>query len=233
MPHEVTEETRETIHVLELDRTPRPQKLAAERAYFDGAHEVRFTERTFRPKHGSDLDDIRAFVDSLEVRRREPAPLPAPPAVVPVNVPQKIPDHYRTPLEAVIRGALISVDTVHRAGAGTVVDVAWESEDEGERRGLYVIENDAARPYDNIASSVDSLPPPKIEPTAAPADVAAAEPARAPEPTAPAPKKKGLLGKFGKKTSEPEEEPARAAAPEPEAPNDEPKKRRFGFGRSK
>lgn len=229
MPHEVTEETRETIHVLELDRTPRQQKLAAERAYFDGAHEVRFTERTFRPKHGSDLDDIRAFVDSLEVRRREPRPLPAPPTVVPVNVPQKIPDHYRTPLEAVIRGALISVDTVHRAGAGTVVDVAWESEDEGERRGLYIIEDDVARPFDSVAANVDSLPPPKVE--RAPADAAAREDAHAPEPSAPAPAKKGLLGKFGKKLkSEPAPEPA---TPERASPQEEPKKRRFGFGRGK
>lgn len=230
MPHEVTEETRETIHVLELDRTPRPQKLAAERAYFDGAHEVRFTERTFRPKQGSNLDDIRAFVDSLEVRRREVPPLPTPPVVAPVQVPQKIPDHYRTPLEAAIRGALISVDTVHRVGAGTVVDVAWESEDEGERRGLYIIEDDVATPYDSVASSVDSLPAPRVN---APPAQEAAPPQEAPPAQSEKQEKKGLLGKFGKKTTKPEPAPAPTAVREPAAPQEEPKKRRFGFGRGK
>lgn len=222
MAHEVTQETRETIHVLELDRTPRPTKLAAERAYLDGAHEVRFTERTFRPKHGADLDDIRAFVDSLEVVRREPVPLPPPPASVPVDVPAKIPDHYRIPLEAVIRGALLSVETVHRVGTGTVVDVAWESEDEGERRALYVIEDDVAKPYENVAADVDGLPPPRIEQSAE----AGAEPTPAvPTEAAPEkPAKKGLLGRFGKKE--------KAAEPEPKS-EPEKTKRRFGFGRGK
>lgn len=230
MPHEVTQESRETLHVLELDRTPRPQKLAAERAYFDGAHEVRFTERTFRPKRGAELDDIRAFVDSLEIVRREMPPLPPAPVSVPVNVASRIPDHYRVPLEAAIRGALISVETVHRVGTGTVVDVAWESEDEGERRALYVIEDDVAKPYENVAADVDSLPAPKIErrePEAAPE--ARSEPA----PAADRKEKKGLLGRFGKKEktaepiAEPGPEPATSSSPE------EPKKRRFGFGRGK
>lgn len=226
MPQEVTEEKRENLHVLELDRTPRPQKLAAERAYFDGAHEVRFTERTFRPRHGADLEEVRAFVDSLEVRRRDILPLPEAPAVVPVHVAPKIPDHYREPLERAIRGALLSVDTVHRVGTGVVVDVAWESEDEGERRGLYLIEDDQARPYDAVASKVDELPAPQAAeaPTPEPVAPPQPEPAAAPEP---APKKKGLMGRFGKKEkTAPEPEPA--AEPEPQE-----KKRRFGFGRGK
>lgn len=213
---ELTEETRETLHVLELDRTPLPRKIAAERAYFDGAHGVRFTERTFRPRHDASLEDVRAFVDSLRVERRAIPVLPQPPAPIPVRVPPKIPDHYRAPLERAIRGGLISVETVHRAGSGTVVDVLWESEDEGERRGLFVIEGDVARPHDAVASTVDALPAPKVE-AEAPSPPAAAEPS----PEKPA--KKGLLGRFGK------EKPAPSPAPESE----EPKKRRFGLRRGK
>lgn len=231
MPQEVTEDKRESLHVIELDRTPRPQKLAAERAYFDGAHEVRFTERTFRPRHGADLDEIRAFVDSLEIKRREPPPLPLPPESAPVSVAPKIPDHYREPLERVIRGALINVETVHRVGTGTVVDVAWESEDEGERRGLFIIEDDVARPFDSVASTVDELPAPRDERAPAPAAEPTPEPSTeaAPAPPAEEPKKKGLLGRFGRK-EKPAAEPAPEAEPEP-AP--EAKKRRFGFGRGK
>lgn len=227
MPQEVTEETRETIHVVELDRTPRPQKLAAERAYFDGAHEVRFTERTFRPKHAADIDEIRAFVDTLEVRRRELPPLPPPPAsVLPASVPPKIPEHYRAPLEAAIRGSLLSVDTVHRVGSGTVVDVLWESEDEGERRALYVIEDDVARPYESVATSVDALPAPRVAPSAQGA--AWPQEVRSARDKA----KKGLLGKFGRKPKpEPQPEPDRE--PEGASAKEEPKKRRFGFGRGK
>ncbi|HET6406187.1 MAG TPA: hypothetical protein VFH78_16230 [Candidatus Thermoplasmatota archaeon] len=232
MPHEVTEETRETIHVLDLDRTPRPQKLAAERAYFDGAHEVRFTERTFRPRHDASLDEIRDFVDSLEVRRRELPPLPQAPVSVPVNVRPKIPDHYREPLEAAIRGALISVETVHRVGTGIVVDVAWESADEGERRALYLIEDGVARPYEAVASTVDALPVPATAAPAPPTPEPAAEPAPGAATPEEAKPKKGLLGRFGRKSApEPRPEPA----PQPDAPaSDAPaKKRRFGFGRGK
>lgn len=213
---EVTEETRETLSVLELDRTLRPEKLRLERQYFDGAHEVRFTERTFRPKHGADLDEVRSFVDSLEVRRREIAPLPPPPKVEPMVVTPKIPDHYRAPLEKAIRGTLVSVETVHRIGTGTVVDVAWESADEGEKRGLYLITDDEAKPYTDVASKIDELPAP-----AAPAAPEAA-PAPAPEPApaaADAPKRK--LG-FGKKKEK---------APEPPKVDEGPKKKRFGFGK--
>ena len=176
---EVVEETRETLSILELDRTPRPEKLRLERQYFDGAHEVRFTERTFRPKHGADLDEVRSFVDSLEVRRRAIEPLPPAPKVEPVVVAPKIPDHYRTPLEKAIRGTLVSVETVHRIGTGTVVDVAWESADEGERRGLYLIQDDEARPYTDVAAKIDDLP--------APASPAPPGEAASPQPEAPAP----------------------------------------------
>ena len=229
MSQEVTEETRETLHVLELDRTPRPQKMAAERAYFDGAHEVRFTQRTFRPKHGADIDEIRAFVDSLDVRRREAhgAPPPLPQAPAPVAVPPKIPDHHREPLEAAIRGSLLSVDTAHRVGSGTVVDVAWESRDEGRRRALFIIEGGVARPFEDVEATVDSLPAPKVDAPSAPEPTPSMErPAPSEEKAEERKEKKGLLGRFGK-------EKAADAPPKDEPAGEEPKKRRFGFGRGK
>lgn len=225
MTQEVNVETRETLHVLEQTRMERPQKLAAERSYFDGAHEVRFTERSFHPRQGASIDEVRAFVDSLDVKRRELPPLPEiAPAERPAVLP-KIPDHYREPLEAVIRGALISVDTVHRVGTNVVVDVAWESEDEGERRGLYIIEDGKARPQSEVDSNVDSLPAPRAPRAEGPAS--ASEPASAPasEPASASEKPKKRFG-FGKK-----EKPAEPAPSEAPAPAEEPRKRRFGFGK--
>lgn len=206
---EVVEETRESLSVLDLDRKPRPEKMAAERAYFDGAHEVRFTERTFRPKHPAALDDIRAFVDSLEVRRREPvAPLPplAPPE--PVAVEPRIPDHYREPLEKVLTGSLLRVETVHRVGTGTVVDVEWE--DEGARKGLFLIDEDGARPFEAVASKVDDLPAPRVEPEAK-AEASGATPVPPPD------EKKRRFGL--RKPKEPTEP---KGAEEPKAPAAEP-----------
>jgi len=167
--NEVVEETRETLSVLDLDRTPRPEKLKLERSFFDGAHEVRFTERTFRPKHAANLDEVRAFVDSLDIKRREVHALPPAPKLEPVVARSRIPDHYRAPLERVIQGTLVSVETVHRIGTGTVVDVAWESRDEGERRGLYLITDDEAKPYTDVAATIDELPPPASPVTEGPA----------------------------------------------------------------
>lgn len=217
---EVVEETRESLAVLDLDRKPRPQKMAAERAFFDGAHEVRYTERTFRPKHGADLDDIRTFIDSLEVRRREVPALPQP-APVHVEARPQVPDHYRGPLERAIAGTLVSVETVHRVGTGTVVDVAWETSDGALQRGLYLIVDDEARPYTDVATKIDDLPAPSVPPAVSPeTQSGAASAAPAPPPT-----KKRLLG-FGKRSEAP------APAPPPaEAPADEPRKKRFGFGK--
>lgn len=218
---EVVEETRETLSMLELDNTPRPEKLRLERSYFDGAHEVRFTERTFRPKHSADLDDVRRFVDSLEVRRRDVPPLPQLPTLEPVSVPPSVPEPYRAPLERVIRGALVSVETVHRIGTGTVVDVAWESRDEGERRGLYIIQDDEARPYTEVTASIDDLP----VPAAPEPETASRGPSPTPDPT-PA---KRMLG-FGRKTAKDAEAPE-SPAPASSKGAEEPKKKRFGFGR--
>lgn len=213
---EVVEETRETLSVIPQDRMPRPEKMAAERAFFDGAHEVRFTERSFRPKHGAALDDVRAFVDSLAVQRREPPAAPLPPPPAPLMAQPRIPDHYRDPLERVIRGALVKVETVHRVGTGTVVDVEWEAEDEGLRKGLFVIDDEGARPFEAVASQVDELPVPvQAAPTSSPAPVDAAPP----------PAKKGRLG-FGRRKGS--EAPPSASEPPVEEPA---KKRRFGLRR--
>lgn len=227
---EVTEETRETLSVLELERTPRPEKMRLERAFFDGAHEVRYTERTFRPRAGAGLDEVRAFVDSLDVRKRAPQPLPEAPRAVPVAVPPTIPEHYREPLEAVVRGSLTSVETVHRVGTGTVVDAAWEAPDGSLQRGLYLVTDGVARPYENVATRVDELPAPPVERKE---QAPAAEPA----PASPTPQtdaraeKKRLLGFGRKKDAKPEPEaPKDAPAADPPA-EEAPKKRRFGFGR--
>lgn len=224
---EVQEELQEALSILELPNTPRPEKLRRERAYFDGAHEVRFTERTFRPKHAADIDEIRAFVDSLEIRRRAVAPLPEPIAPAAPHVAPKVPDHYRTPLEGVIQGALVSVETVHRVGTGTVVDVVWEDATGGLTRGLFLVDDGTARPYEEVTSKVDELPPPRV-PTIAPV-APEVPPAAPPAPlTAPEMPKKRLLG-FGKKKEGPVTDAA-DAAPSP-APNADVKKRRFGFGK--
>jgi hypothetical protein len=215
---EVIEETRETLSVLELDRKPRSEKLAAERAFFDGAHEVRLTERTFRPKHDAALDEIRAFVDSLEVRRHE---VPSLPVLAPMHVEARpqVPEHYRAPLERAIRGTLVSVETVHRVGTGTVVDVAWEPRDGGLQRALFLVVEDEARPYSDVASKIDGLAPP-----AAPRQLSG--PDRPEAPLSSPPEKKRILG-FGKRKETPGPEPVDSA---PKA-EDEPKKRRFGFGK--
>jgi hypothetical protein len=216
---EVVEESQESLSILDLDRTPRPEKMRRESSYFDGAHEVHFTERAFKPRHDATLDEVRAFVDALEVRRREIAPLPAPEPVPVASAAPRIPDHYREPLERVIAGALVSVETVHRVGTGTVVDVAWEPADGGLRRGLFLVKDGDATPYDDVASRIDALPTPAARAPEFP-EVPAPAPAAAPLPP---PEKKGLMGRFGKK-KEPE---AQAPPPEPAAE----KKRRFGFGK--
>lgn len=168
---EVVTETREELHLVEQERTPRVQKSALEAKWFDGEHEVAFSERAFKPRHGADLDEIRSFVDALEIRKRDLPPLPeikrtelaAPPAV---------PDHYRAPLEAVIEGVLVGVETIHRVGTGTVVEAQWEDKQGALQRALFLVEGDTARPYDNVASRIDELPAPdapRAEGTPAPA----------------------------------------------------------------
>lgn len=192
---EVTEETRETLSVLDLDRKPRPEKTALENAYFDGAHEVRFHERSFKARHDASLDEVRAFVDALEVRRREVAPLPEPPAPEPVNVPARVPDHYRGPLERAIRGTIVGVETVHRIGTGTVVDVQWQEPTGSSARGLYLVMDDEARPYDDVASRIDALPTPDVPEPEAKAETEAEAKAEVPAPEKPKRKRFG----FGKK----------------------------------
>lgn len=225
---EVVEETQETLSVLDLDRTPRPEKMRRETSYFDGAHEVHFTERAFKPRHDASLDEIRAFIDALEVRRREIPALPPVDEPKAVSVPVGVPAHYREPLERVIAGALTSVETVHRVGTGTVVDVEWEGADGAQQRGLFLVTEGVATRYDDVASRIDELPAPTPAPAAEPAPGPIAQPEAAPEPA-----KKGMLGRFGRKKSEPVATPvAPEPAPAAEAETSPAKKGMLGrFGR--
>src|SRR5688500_129008 len=97
---EVTEETKERLEVLDLDRTPRPEKLARETALLDGATEVRYAERQFRPRHPEPLDEIRRKVDALQPRERAPLPEapPLPPPPEPVVVPKPVSDEHQAAL---------------------------------------------------------------------------------------------------------------------------------------
>lgn len=232
---ELAQESQETLSVLDIDRTPREEKLRRETSYLEGADEVTYSERAFRPHHPATLDEIREAVDALEIRRvlppeAPPAPapeLPAEPAVAPVSVP----DHYRRPLEDVIEGALLSVETVHRVGTGTLVEAQWEDRTGAVCRGLYLVRDGRAVPYESVAARIDELPAParpaEPAPAAAPPEPTPVAP---PPPAAEAPKraeKKGLMGRFGRGgTTEP------ASPTAPEAPKPEEAKKasgRLGF----
>jgi hypothetical protein len=214
---EVTTETREELHLLDLDRAPRPVKSSLEAKYFDGAHEVHLSERAFKPRHSGDLDENRAFVDALEIRRRELPPLPDQ-RRVDVAVPPRVPDHYREPLEAVIQGSLVGVETVHRVGTGTVVEAQWEDAQGALQKALFLVEGTLARPYDEVTSRIDTLPEPAMPQRSPVAEALGAEPE--PAPVSDEPRKKGLL-KFGR------------SKPKEEKPASEDKgKRRFGFGKT-
>ena len=74
---ETREESRETISVVALDRTPRDEKRRRERAVAGDAAEVEFHERSWIPARHDSLDEIRNAVDAL------PAPDGAAPASEP------------------------------------------------------------------------------------------------------------------------------------------------------
>ncbi|HEX2022799.1 MAG TPA: hypothetical protein VHH36_08790, partial [Candidatus Thermoplasmatota archaeon] len=61
---EVVEETAEALDVIDLDRTPRPEKWARESRHLASGHEAAFAERAFRPRRPETLDEIRAAVDA-------------------------------------------------------------------------------------------------------------------------------------------------------------------------
>lgn len=237
---ELAQESQETLSVLDLDRTPREEKLRRETSYLDGADEVTYSERAFRPRHAATIDEVREAVDALEARRVLPpeAPVPAAPELPaePAVRPVAIPDHYRGPLEAAIEGALVSVETIHRVGTGTVVEASWEDATGALRRGLYLVKEGQAVPYESLAARIDELPAPApapmpleaipaAQPAPQPAPVAA-PPAAPPAPASEAPKaeKKGLMGRFGRGEKK-AEAPAAPPAPAPEAAKpEEPKK---------
>jgi hypothetical protein len=217
---EVTEETTERLEVLELDRTPRPEKLAAEQALAQGASEVRYEERQLRPRHPATLDEIRAKVDALQAPQRralpEAPPLPPPPA--PIVVPRPVSDEHHAALAPVVQGKLLQVDTVYKTDAGEVVEAKWEAP-EGARSQTFLIEDGRARPMDDVESRIDALPQPFPPVASLPAQKLDQKGAEGQGP-APEPKRKLGLPSLGRK-------PKDAPAP----PSDEPKKRRFGFGR--
>lgn len=243
---EITEETHETLSLLDLDRKPRDEKMALEQAFLAGAHEVRYHERAFKPRHHQDIEAIRDAVDALVVERRAHAPPPAPAPVAP-SAPVAIRRDHREALQPLVHGKLVSVETVYHVPGGDVVEATYEVGD-APRKSLYVIRDGEAKPFDDIASRIDALPTPAApQPAPAPAPApatAAPAPPPAPEPT----KKGGLVGRFARKKEAPaqaEEKPAKkgifgrkekpaapeAAAPPAEAAPEEPRKRRFGFGK--
>jgi len=213
---QVVEESRETLTLVDQDRLTRERKLAQESEQLAEGHEVRFSERHFRPRHHpQEIESIRDAVDALQVTRRLPpeaAPLP-PPEPEPVRAPVR--EDFRAALAPLAQGEIVAVEVVYRGGQGDVVEATTQRD--GQRaKALYVIENGVARPADDIESAIDALPAP-----AAPAERSPGPPAAAPEaPAAEAPKKKGFFGRAKKEEA--------AAPPEP---SEEKPKRRFGFGR--
>lgn len=217
---EVTQESAERLETLELERTPRPEKKAREAALLEGASEVRYAERQFRPRHPEALDDVRRKVDDLRVpeRRALPDAPPLPPPPAPVVVPRPVSDEHQAALAPVVQGKLLQVDSLYRTETGEVVEAKWESPD-GARTQSFVLEGGQARPVDEVDRRVDALPTPK----------APAAPPTAPEPTAaPEPAKKRKLGLPSLGRKKPDAPAEQATEP---AAEDEPRKRRFGFGK--
>lgn len=223
---QVIEEPAETLDVLDLDRTPRPEKMTREAAFLDKGDEVAYRELAFKPRRAGGIDEVRAAVDALERRATAfPEPRPLEPLPTPEPPRATIDPRLLAALEPVVRGKILRAEPVQRDGADGVVEV----EVEGSRPELYVVTGGVARPLDGIAARIDELPTPETprapEPVPEPLVVPAREPERA-APPAEAPAKKGLRMPFGKK-----KEPA-APAPPPEPSADDAKpKRRFGFGR--
>ena len=237
---EVREESSETVTHLREERLPREAKMARERAQLEGAHEVRYVERGFRPRHHQDIEQVRAAVDALVAQRRalpEPAPLPAPAAPAPPPVDEA----RRAALEPHLPGRLVAVESRYRVSEGEVVEATWER-DGARRSGIYLLAGGAARPFDELESRIDALPEPtRPAPVAEassvlPAPVETSVPAPAAPAQAEAPKKKGFGLKLGKgKASRGEDAPASQEAP-PAPKAEEPSsgaapKKRFGFGR--
>lgn len=237
--NEVVEETRESLEILRLDRTPRPEKMARELALVKDAHEVHFTLR--RTHMRDDIDAVRAGVDALKIERRA-----LPEARAPPPVPQAAPEAESgaplvdlTPEEqdAIARrlpGRLIRVDTLYRTGAGHAVEVVVERDDGARVTESLILRNGVAASVDEVARAIDDVALPDSAYESAPAEVPPAPVVarEAPEtssevPPGPAAEKKSRFG-LGKKKDKPAKEPEPAAAPA-----DAEKKRRFGLGKRK
>lgn len=210
---EVKQESTERLEVLELTRTPRPEKLRRETEHLAGATEVAYQERAFRPRHPAPIDEVREKVDALVVERRTLPDLPPLPVVPPA--PPRIRDAHRRALEPVVPGPLVAVEPVFATEAGEVVEAYYE--EGGERRSrTYLIKDGAASPTDAVEARIDELPAPSHAPAPPPAPEA--------PPAAEEPKKRKLGFSLPKRKES-------KAAP-PAEPEGEPKKKgRFGFGR--
>jgi hypothetical protein len=210
---QIVEEAHETLTLLDQDRMSRLRKLAQEAEPLSEGHEVRFHERHVLPRHPMDVEEIRDRVDALRVTRRLPpeaTPLPPP---EPVALPAPLRADHRAALASVVRGEIVSVEVVYRAGLGDVVEATIERSGAREKR-LYVIQDGAARPADQIEDAIDALPTPTAP--------AAEEPSPAASPPAPKPSRFSL---GGKKEKTPKEKPSSAP------PSEEKPKKWFGFGK--
>lgn len=218
---EVEQESTERLEIIELDRAPRPEKLARESVHLEGASEVAYEERAFRPRHPATLDEVRARVDALVVKRRELPPLPAPPAP-PAPAPRPIPEAQRALLQPLVPGPLVAVDAVFSSDAGDVVEAHFEAD--GTRRSRqFVLKDGRATPAEDVSDRVARLPPP-MRTTPAPKK----DDPKADAPREPAGKRKLALP-FGRKKTD----AAEPAAPKPDATKEGEtpgKKRRFPFG---
>lgn len=228
--------------------------MAREQALQADAHEVRYAERRFQPRHPASLDEIRAGVDALQIQRRPlpepqmPAPLPPPPA--PEPAPAAMDPRLEAALAPLVPGKLVRVEVVEQIAGGEIVEAAYEN-GSGTRSALYVLRGDEAKPFDDIAARIDALPVPAV---AAPAAEAPPAPEAAPEAApakkgrfglgkkkadAPAPEareeaqpEKAKKGMFGRRAKEEVEAPAPQAEPAPDSsPDEKAGKKRFGFRR--
>lgn len=223
---EITTESKERLEVMELDRVPRSEKLARETQLLEGASEVHFTERAFRPRHRATLDEIRAAVDGLAPPPRaelpEPAPLPPPPE--PAAAPPRVREEHRAALSPLLHEGdiIVRVESVYKTETGEVVDATIEHHGK-EHMGTFLIEDGVARKMADVHHAVDALPAPRVPSPAANTPTTTT-------PAPPEPEKKGRfampkLGKKDKPAPEPKAEPAPADA--------KPSKFKLPFGKKK
>lgn len=162
---EITTESKERLDVLELDRAPRVEKMARETRFLEGASEVHFTERAFRPRHRASIDEIRAAVDQLAPPRRAPFPEPAPLPPQPASpaAPPRIRDEHRAALAPLLAegDTLVRVERVYQTDAGEVVEATIDHHGR-PHVGTFLIEDGVARKMSDVHHAVDALPAPRV-----------------------------------------------------------------------